>query len=78
MKGGESIVETALAGFGLCQMPASIVRGSIEQGLLASVLTDYSPQVDVHLLWMREATLAPRIRYVIDQLVEHAQRGELD
>lgn len=75
---GESIVATALAGFGLCQMPASIVRRQTEQGLLVPVLSDYSTQVDVHLLWMRQSTLAPRIRYVIDQLVEHAQRGELD
>lgn len=75
---GESIVETAVAGFGLCQMPESIVRGKIERGLLVAVMAQYSTPVDVHLLWMREATLAPRIRYVIDQLVEHAERGALD
>jgi DNA-binding transcriptional LysR family regulator len=78
MSDGESIVQTALAGFGLCQMPASIVRDSIEEGFLVAVMTDYSAPVDVHVLWMREATLAPRVRYVIDQLVEYAERGELD
>jgi DNA-binding transcriptional LysR family regulator len=76
---GESIVETALAGFGLCQMPVSLLRGSIEAGLLVPVLQDYSGAlVDIHLLWVRQGTLAPRVRYVIDQLVEHAERGDLD
>lgn len=76
---GESIVETAMAGFGLCQMPVSLVRSKIEQGLLAPVLQDYSGAlVDIHMLWVRQATLAPRVRYVIDQLMEYAEKGALD
>ncbi|WP_140720641.1 MULTISPECIES: LysR family transcriptional regulator [Gammaproteobacteria] len=76
---GESIVETAAAGFGLCQMPISLLRDKIQEGHLVPVLSDYSDvNVDVHLIWLREASLAPRVRYVIDCLVEHAQSGALD
>lgn len=75
---GESIVETALAGFGLCQMPVSLLRSHIEQGRLVPVLQAHSGVlVDVHMLWVRQATLAPRIRYVIDQLMAYAERGAL-
>ncbi|GAA5236237.1 LysR family transcriptional regulator [Verticiella sediminum] len=76
---GESIVETALAGFGLCQMPVSLLRSHIEQGRLVPVLQAYSGVlVDIHILWVRQSALAPRVRYVIDQLMECAERGELD
>jgi DNA-binding transcriptional LysR family regulator len=76
---GESIVETAVAGFGLCQMPSALVRQRIEQGRLIPVLEAYSDDwVDIHLLWLQEAALAPRVRYVIDALIEHAKRGALD
>jgi DNA-binding transcriptional LysR family regulator len=76
---GESIVETAAAGFGLCQMPAALVRSKIEEGRLVPVLESYADDwVDIHLLWLQEAALAPRVRYVIDSLIEHAQRGALN
>ncbi|MCD9006467.1 LysR family transcriptional regulator [Luteimonas sp. XNQY3] len=76
---GESIVETALAGFGLCQMPVSLLRSHIAQGRLVPVLQAHSGvQVDIHLLWVRQAIPAPRVRYVIDQLIAHAERGALD
>lgn len=76
---GESIVETALAGFGLCQMPISLLRSHIEQGRLVPVLQAYSGLlVDIHILWVRQAALAPRVRYVIDQLMAYAERGALD
>ncbi|WP_027350469.1 LysR family transcriptional regulator [Halotalea alkalilenta] len=75
---GESIVQTAVAGFGLCQMPIPLVRPNIEQGLLVPVLEAYSGvMVDVSILWVQQATHAPRIRYVIDRLMEYAQRGAL-
>ncbi len=75
---GESIVEMAAAGFGLCQMPVSLVRSKIDQGRLVPVLESYADvEVDIHLMWLRGASLAPRVRYFIDRLVEHAESGDL-
>jgi DNA-binding transcriptional LysR family regulator len=76
---GEAIVDAAVAGFGLCQMPASLVRHKIEQGLLAPVLEACSRSpVDVHVMWLKNATLSPRVRYVVDQLIARGGAGDLD
>jgi DNA-binding transcriptional LysR family regulator len=76
---GESIVEACAAGFGLCQMPLSLLRSRIGQGALVPVLSEYADaDVDIHLLWLRQAVLAPRVRYLVDRLVEHAELGAFD
>jgi len=76
---GEAIVDAAVAGFGLCQMPASLVRQRIAQGQLVAVLEAHSRvPVDVHVLWVRQARLSPRVRLVVDQLVARGAAGELD
>jgi len=76
---GEAMVDAAIAGFGICQMPGSLVRRHILQGLLLPVLAAHSrTPVDVHVLWLKDATLSPRVRYVVDQLMARAAAGELD
>jgi DNA-binding transcriptional LysR family regulator len=75
---GESMVDAAIAGLGICQMPASLVRQAVARGALVPLLVELSTvPVEVHALWPRQAHLSPRVRYVIDQLVERAARGEL-
>ena len=79
MSDGEAMVDAALAGFGMVQMPASLVRSHIEEGRLVRVLEDVSPApVEVHALWPLQAQLSPKVRYVVDQLVAHAAKGRLD
>lgn len=76
---GEAMIDAAIAGFGICQMPASLVRRQIQQGLLVPVLTAHCrTQVDVHVLWLKKATLSPRVRYVVDQLIARGAAGALD
>jgi DNA-binding transcriptional LysR family regulator len=75
---GEAMVEAAAAGFGLCQVPVSLVREHLSRGILVSVLDEYSTvPIDIHALWPRQARLSPKARYVVDQLVAHAARGGL-
>jgi DNA-binding transcriptional LysR family regulator len=76
---GDSIVEAALAGLGLCQMPMSLLRPHLESGALLSVLDDISSDViDVHAVWPKVAHLRPKVRHVVDTLVELAEQGRLD
>jgi len=76
---GEAMVDAAIGGLGLVQLPSSLVRDALASGSLKPVLRDCSAVgVDVHAVWPRQRHLNPRVRYVVDQLVAHAARGRLD
>lgn len=76
---GEAIIDAAVAGFGLCQMPSSLLCEPIARGALVPVLAAYTgTPVDVHLVWAHHATLSPRIRFIVDALVAAGERGALD
>jgi DNA-binding transcriptional LysR family regulator len=76
---GEAIIDAAVAGFGLCQMPSSLLRQPIARGELVPVLEEWTgTPVDVHLMWNQKATLAARVRHVVDLLVAAGERGALD
>lgn len=76
---GEAMVDAALAGMGLCQMPIALFRKHIESGRLVTVLDSYTTQeVDVHAVWPRTAHLRPKVRYVVDALMDLARQGRLD
>ena len=75
---GEALVEAAAGGLGICQMPISLVRHHLERGLLVSILDELSTvPIQVHAVWRREAHLRPRVRHVVDRLVEYAAEGRL-
>jgi len=75
---GEAIVDAAKAGFGICQFPMSIMKQYIDSGELTPVLEDVSQAtVDVHLLWPQTSHLSPKIRHVVDRLVEMSAAGRL-
>ncbi|SAK89368.1 LysR family transcriptional regulator [Caballeronia catudaia] len=76
---GDSIVAAAIASMGLCQMPMSLLRPHLESGELRSVLDDISSDlIDVHAVWPKVAHLRPKVRHVVDALVEFAERGKLN
>jgi DNA-binding transcriptional LysR family regulator len=76
---GDSIVVAAIAGMGLCQMPMSLLRPHLESGALVSVLDEISSDfIDVHAVWPKVAHLRPKVRHVVDTLVELAAQGKLD
>ncbi|MGP9790947.1 LysR family transcriptional regulator [Roseinatronobacter sp. NSM] len=76
---GDAIIEAAISGFGICQLPASVVRRYIDSGALVPILEEHSrTSVDVHAVWARQGQLSPKVRYVVDRLVEYAEDGWLD
>lgn len=76
---GEAMIDAALAGMGLCQMPLALLRADIEQGRLVTVLDDYTQGgIDVHAVWPRTAHLRPKVRHVVDTLVTLARQGRLN
>lgn len=75
---GEAMVDAAVAGLGLVQLPASMLRAQLAAGLLKAVLPEYQGDgVDVHAVWPHRSQLSPRLRYVVDQLVKYAEEGRL-
>jgi DNA-binding transcriptional LysR family regulator len=76
---GEAMVDATLGGIGLCQMPLALFRSHIEAGQLLTVLDAYTaPAIDVHAVWPRTVHLRPKVRHVVDALVELGRQGHLD
>jgi len=76
---GEAMIDAAIAGLGLCQMPLSLFRVHINAGRLVTVLDDFRPApVDVHAVWPQVAHLRPKVRFIVDMLVELGDRGRFD
>jgi len=69
MGDGEAIVAAALAGCGLCQLPASLVSDHIIKGLLTPVLEELATSVNVNLIWPKTRHVLPKVRRVIDELL---------
>jgi DNA-binding transcriptional LysR family regulator len=79
MSDGQAMVDAAVAGLGLCQAPASLVREHLRAGRLTPVLQAYAAApVEVHALWPKTVQLSPKVRYVVDQLRDYAASGLLD
>jgi DNA-binding transcriptional LysR family regulator len=74
---GAAMVDAAIAGLGLVQLPVPLVRAAIEDGRLVTVLEELSAPVEVHLAWPRKAQLRQRVRHVIDRLIAAAADGAL-
>jgi DNA-binding transcriptional LysR family regulator len=75
----EAMIDAALAGVGLCQMPLALLRPHIDAGKLVTVLDDATMrQIDVHAVWPRTAHLRPKVRHVVDILVKLGSEGRLD
>lgn len=75
---GEAMVDAAVAGLGLCQVPISMVRERLRRHEFEAVMTDLSTvPAKVHAVWPRRSHLTPRVRHVVDRLVAEAARGGL-
>lgn len=65
------MIDATLAGLGLCQMPLYLFRQHITDGRLVEVLAELEPDpVDIYALWPKTSHLRPKVRYVVDQLIE--------
>lgn len=75
---GEAMVDAAVAGMGLVQLPHFMLREKMEAGLLQEILAGISgPDVAVHAVWPKRAQLSPRIRFIVDRLLDLAEQGRL-
>ncbi|MDP4078223.1 LysR family transcriptional regulator [Acidovorax sp. A1169] len=76
---GEAMVDAALQGLGLAQLPISMVRDQVGDGRLRLVLHQYAgSQIDIHAIWPQRAHLSPRVRYIVDGLVACAAQGRFN
>jgi DNA-binding transcriptional LysR family regulator len=56
-----------------------MVREHLQSGRLEEVLPDCAGRgVEVHAVWPHRGQLSPRLRYVVDRLVDFAAQGRLD
>lgn len=75
---GEAIVDLAIAGLGMCQMPLFMTRDALADGRLEAVLPELTDvPVEVHMLWPQRRHLSPRVRHVVDHLLAFAAEGRL-
>lgn len=75
---GEAIVDMAIAGLGMCQMPVFMFRDALEDGRLEAVLPELpNVPVEVHMVWPERHHLSPRVRHVVDRLLAYAAAGRL-
>jgi DNA-binding transcriptional LysR family regulator len=75
---GEVVIDMALAGFGLCQMPQSLVQPHIDRKDLVVVLPDRCQvRSSFNAVWPATRTMLPRVRIVVDEFVRRSDAGTL-
>lgn len=68
---GEALLSTALAGLGLIQVPTWLVDEHLATGALMSVLDEFrGGEMPIHVIWAKNNYLQPKLRVVIDALLE--------
>lgn len=76
---GEGLLAAVLAGCGLSQLPLWLVDEHLKSGALKEVLPGYSGgEVPISAVWPHSRRVLPKIRHVVDRLVEASEQGLLD
>ena len=76
---GDAMLTATLNDAGLSQLPMWLAGEHIEKGELICVLEDFSGgEMPISAVWPKNRQLLPKIRFVVDELVEKAQAGWLD
>ncbi|WP_028601800.1 LysR family transcriptional regulator [Ottowia thiooxydans] len=69
---GDVIADAAIAGFGLAQLPTWLVADDLASGKLQQVLSDHACDGwPIHVVWPRSRQVTPKVRAVVDGLIEH-------
>lgn len=75
---GTAVVNAAIAGLGIAQMPWSLVAPALADGRLVEVLPYHATAtVSIHALWPETRHLLARVRHVVDVLALRGRRGQL-
>lgn len=73
---GDALLKACLGNMGIVQLPESMVREHIDSGSLTSILPESSPApVALHILWPCSKHLVPKVRLLVDELVQKAREG---
>ncbi|KAA9370035.1 LysR family transcriptional regulator [Ochrobactrum quorumnocens] len=65
----DMIVDAAIAGLGLVQVPRWLVEDELLSGALVQVLPDMrTPSLPIHIIWLGGRVLASRVRATIDAI----------
>ncbi|MBB3139880.1 LysR family transcriptional regulator [Halomonas organivorans] len=76
---GDAMLSAVLAGCGLSQLPLWLVGEHLQSGELREVLAGHSGgEMPISALWPHSRRVLPKIRHVVDELVEAANKGLLD
>lgn len=76
---GEAMLTAALSGCGLSQLPMWLVSKYIDRGELVEVLPGHSGgEMPISAIWPKSKQLLPKIRYIVDHLIQAAEAGLLD
>jgi DNA-binding transcriptional LysR family regulator len=68
---GEPLLDATLAGLGIACLPTWLIHEHLKRGELKTVWPDcFADNIPVHALWPKTRTLAPKVRVVVDALVE--------
>lgn len=74
---GEAMLAAGIAGCGIMQMPTWLVGADIAAGRLQTVLDDYAgADMPIHAIWPKTRFIQPRVRTVVDRLVELAGQAD--
>ncbi|TIM43000.1 MAG: LysR family transcriptional regulator [Mesorhizobium sp.] len=69
---GEPMLDAALAGCGIVFLPTWLAADSLKSGGLETVLSDCLVEdIVVHAVWPVTRSLTPKVRVVVDALIEH-------
>ncbi|PTE09873.1 LysR family transcriptional regulator [Mesorhizobium helmanticense] len=69
---GEPMLDAALAGCGIVFLPTWLAADSLKRGELEMVLSDCLVEdIVVHAVWPVTRNLTPKVRVVVDALIEH-------
>lgn len=68
---GEGLLNAALAGAGIAQLPGWLANGDIRAGRLRAVLVSHSvPDRPINLVWPHARDVVPKVRVVVDFLLQ--------
>lgn len=75
---GAAVVDAAIEGLGIAQMPWSLVAPALAEGRLIEVLSNHATAtVSINALWPETRHLLARVRHVVDLLAARGRRGQL-
>jgi DNA-binding transcriptional LysR family regulator len=76
---GDVLLAATLEGMGIAQLPMWLVSEHIRDGSLIEILHGHAGgQTPITAIWPRSRNLLPKVRALVDLLVEAGERGELD